>query len=263
MQEFISRPLILLGNDDGIDAPGVHRLIDFLVDSIDAEIVAVCPASPQSGKSSAITCDSPLYIDDCGSYRGVKLWSVSGTPVDCVKLAIHEILADRKIDLFVSGINHGSNSAASVIYSGTMGCAQEACLRGINAVGFSLLDHSLDADFSGCRDTVTSVVANIFSTLLPHTICVNINIPAGCVPQGLKVVRAAQGYWREEYKKYISPQGKPFYWLTGHFHNLEPDSEDTDEYWLSRGWATAVPIMVDRTDLGDRVLLDMVIGEFQ
>lgn len=243
----MSRPLILISNDDGISAPGVHSLIDFLVGSVDAEIAVVCPDSPRSGQSSAITCDSPLKVNRKENYKGARMWSVSGTPVDCVKLAFHEILRGRRIDLMLSGINHGSNSALSVIYSGTMGCALEACARGIPAVGFSLLDHSLGADFSGCRDTVVSVVRNVMSSGLPDRVCLNVNIPAKCNPKGIKTVRGARGYWTEEYKKYLDPHGKPFYWLTGSFHNLEPDNPDTDEYWLERGWATVVPVCIDMT----------------
>ncbi len=243
----MSKPLILVSNDDGINANGVHALVDFISDRYDAEIVVVCPDSPRSGHSAAITCDSPLKVTDCGNYRGARMWSVSGTPVDCVKLAIHELLNGRRPDLLLSGINHGSNSATSVTYSGTMGCAIEGCVRGIPSVGFSLLDHSADADFAHSRETIARVVDAVIASGLPERVCLNVNIPAQCTPAGIKIVRGARGYWSEEYKKYTDPHGRPFYWLTGAFHNIEPDSVDTDEYWLSRGWSTVVPVSVDMT----------------
>lgn len=246
-EEIMSKPLILISNDDGIMAAGVHCLIDFLATSVDAELAVVCPDSPCSGKSASITCDSALKISRLDNYRGARMWSVSGTPVDCVKLACHEILRGRKIDLMLAGINHGSNSAVSVTYSGTMGTVIESCIRGLPAVGFSLLDHSLTADFNGCRGIVTSVARTVLEAGLPKGVCLNVNIPAKCKPKGLKTVCGARGYWSEEYKKYLDPHGRPFYWLTGSFHNLEPDNPETDEYWLNRGWATAVPVRIDMT----------------
>ena len=242
------KPLIMLTNDDGIEAPGLKALVDFLKDL--GEIVVVAPESAQSGKSSAITVDAPLRLTQVADYDGIKMMKVNGTPVDCVKLGLHAALS-RKPNLVVSGINHGSNSGNSVIYSGTMGAAMEACIVGIPAIGFSLLHHSLDADFTHCKPIVREITGKILDNGLPNEICLNVNIPAGCIPKGIKVTEASRGHWTEEYAEYIDPNGKPFYWLTGQFIDDDPDCDLTDNYWLSRQWATIVPIRPDQTAAGD------------
>lgn len=243
MQE--TKPLILLSNDDGIEAPGIHRLIDFLQDM--AEIVVVAPASAQSGKSSAITVDTPLRLTEIERYNGAQMIKVNGTPVDCIKLGLHAVV-ERKPDLVVSGINHGSNSGNSVIYSGTMGATMEACMVGIPAIGFSLLHYSWDADFSNCREVVRDVVSKVLTTGLPDQICLNVNIPAGCTPLGIKVTEASRGHWTEEYAEYKDPSGRPFYLLTGRYIDDDPDNDRTDNYWLVRNYATIVPVRPDQTD---------------
>lgn len=239
-----TRKLILITNDDGVHAPGLAELVKIAVNH--GDVVVAAPAIPQSAKSSALTVDAPLQIEERPSIAGAKVYSVSGTPVDCVKLALHAVL-DRRPDLVLSGINHGSNAAVNNIYSGTMGAAMEGCIVGVPSVGFSLLSHSHDADFSGVLSIVDAVTARVLANGLPDGICLNINFPADCVPKGLKCVRAAGGYWTEEYADYARPSGRPFYWLTGKYHNTEPDDAGTDEYWLARGWATAVPIRPDQT----------------
>lgn len=239
-----TRKLILITNDDGVLAPGLAELVKIAVNH--GDVVVAAPAMPQSAKSSALTVDAPLQIEERPSIAGAKVYSVNGTPVDCVKLALHALL-DRHPDLLLSGINHGSNAAVNNIYSGTMGAAMEGCIVGVPSVGFSLLSHSHDADFSETLGIVNSVIGRVLSQGLPQGICLNINFPANCTPEGLKCVRAAGGYWTEEYADYARPSGRPFYWLTGKYHNSEPDNPDTDEYWLARGWATVVPIRPDQT----------------
>lgn len=242
-----SRPLILITNDDGYEARGIAHLAE--IASEFGEVVVVAPATPQSGKSSALSVNSPLNLETYPDYPcGAKLLSVSGTPVDCVKLAMHAVL-DRRPDLVLSGINHGSNAAVNNIYSGTMGAAMEGCILGIPSIGFSILTHSPAADFSGATEIVRRVISQVIANSLPEGICLNVNIPARCTPEGVKVVRAARGYWTEEFADYTSPHGKPFYWLTGKFHNIKPDASDTDEYWLARNYATIVPIRPDQTAL--------------
>lgn len=243
-----NRPLILISNDDGVEAPGLR----FLIESVRhlGRIIAVAPALPHSGMSSAITVNAPLRITPFEETDDVSVYSVSGTPVDCVKLGLHA-LVPRKPDLMLSGINHGSNAGNSVIYSGTMGAALEACMSGITAIGYSLLSHSLDADFSPTRPLIESITRSVMASGLPEGVCLNVNFPAGCAIEGAKTVRAARGYWTEEFEKFIDPHGKPFYWLTGRFHNLEPDNPETDEYWLHRRYASIVPVRADQsaTDL--------------
>jgi len=239
-------PLILITNDDGWRAKGIAHLAS-LVSGM-GETVIVAPSEAQSGKSSALTAEAPLRVRAHEPVSGARVYSVDGTPVDCVKMAMHAIL-DRKPDLVLSGINHGSNASVNNIYSGTMGAAMEGCVLGIPSIGFSLLDHNPDAEFSGTDALIKEIVGRVLAGGLPEGVCLNVNFPAGRQPEGLKTVRAAAGHWTEEYHDYATPSGSPFYWLTGKFHNLEPDNPETDEYWLARGWATAVPIRPDQTAL--------------
>ncbi len=238
------RPLIFICNDDGIKARGLFHLIDCVKEM--GDVIAVAPDMQQSAKSSAISVDKPLRITRHKDYNGAKIYSVSGTPVDCVKLGLNSI-TERMPDLMLSGINHGSNAGNSIIYSGTMGAAMEACMVGIPAIGYSLLDHSLKADFSHTTEFIIKITRHVIEHGLPKDICLNVNIPANCQPEGIKVVRAARGHWGEEYTEYTDPIGKPFYWLTGRFINEEPQATDTDLYWLDRNYVTIVPARPDQT----------------
>lgn len=241
-----SRPLILITNDDSVDAPGIHHLAECVRSLGDVYIVA--PAHPHSGQSAALTVGAPLRIVEKPSATdGVRLFTVNGTPVDCIKLALHTIVP-RQPDIIFSGINHGSNSAVNVTYSGTMGAVLEGCMQGIPSVGFSLLHHSMKADFSLSTAFVAAIAATVLEKGLPKGVCLNVNIPARVIPQGIKVCRAARGRWTDEYKRYLDPLGVPFYWLTGHFVNEEPEADDTDEYWLNRRFISVVPVTADQTD---------------
>lgn len=241
------RHLILITNDDSINAPGLKRLVDCCPE--DADIIVVAPKAQHSGQSSALTVGSPLRIESHPDYRGARMFTVSGTPVDCVKLALHAIVP-RCPSLVLAGINHGSNSGCNVIYSGTMGAVLEGCNVGITSCGFSLLQHSMNADFSLSAPLVRDIIAGLLEEPLPERVCLNVNIPSRVVPRGVRVCRAARGHWTEEYRKYIDPSGSPFYWLTGRFINMEPDAEDTDEYWLNNDYISVVPVSVDQTDHG-------------
>ena len=238
------RPLILVSNDDSYTAPGVHALIDRLVNF--GDVVAVCPLYPQSGQSMAITVSSPLRINRLPDYNGAKMYNVSGSPVDCVKLAMHHIL-DRRPDLVVTGINHGSNSGNSIIYSGTMGAVLEGCMLGIPSIRYSFHSHDQKRDISACRHVVETITSRVIEHGLPHGTCLNVNVPKCEAVCGIKVVRAARGYWTEEYAEYIDPHGQPFYWLTGKFHNEEPGNPETDLYWTDRGYASVVPCHPDQS----------------
>ena len=239
------KPLILVSNDDGIEAPGLKVLID-CVKSL-GDVIAVAPASPQSGQSSAMTVNSPLRIKEHDEYNGALMYSVDGTPVDCVKLALHA-LVPRTPDLVVTGVNHGTNAGNNILYSGTMGAAMEGAMVGIPSVGFSLLSHSLSADFSHTTKYITLISEKILEKGLPSRTCLNVNFPKEEV-KGLKVVRAALSHWSEEYVKFTDPHGKPFYWLTGYIINEEPDNDETDLYWLDRGYGTIGPAKVDQNDM--------------
>lgn len=246
------KPLILISNDDGVHARGLHHLIN--IANRFGDVIAVAPDRPRSGQSAALTVNSPLEIVGHDPIGTAKVYSVTGTPVDCIKLALHAI-TPRRPDLVLSGINHGSNAAVNNIYSGTMGAAMEACLAGIPAIGYSILNHSPQADFEPLTEFIEAITERVLEKGLPQDICLNVNFPKDCRPQGVKVLRAAAGHWTEEYADYTDPHGRPFYWLTGRFHNEEPDAADTDEYWLARGFGSIVPIRPGQTaiDMIERV----------
>lgn len=243
LEEITSRPLILITNDDGYAAPGIHRLAEAVRHLGDVYVVS--PTDPRSGQSAALTIGTPLRISEKESdIDGVRFFTVNGTPVDCVKLALHAIVPRRPAVLF-SGINHGSNSGTAVTYSGTMGAVLEGCMVGIPSVGFSLLHHSMNADFSMAIPYVKSIAADVVENGLPAGVCLNVNIPSKVQPEGVRICRAAKGHWSEEYVRYLDPQGNPFYWLTGRFVDEEPDAVDTDEYWLKRSYISVVPVSPD------------------
>lgn len=243
----MSRKLILISNDDGVMAPGLHRLVETVAPL--ADVIAVAPALPHSGQSSAMTVNAPLRIDSHPDMAGAKVYSVTGTPVDCIKVAMHHIVP-RCPDMVLAGINHGSNAGVNIIYSGTMGAVLEGAIQGIPSIGFSLLHHSMSADFSQCLPIIRSMVRTTLEEPLPQDVCLNVNFPAKVAIEGVKVVRAARSHWTEEYQEYIDPHGKPFLWLTGGLVNDEPEASDTELYWLHRNYATVVPATPDQTVAG-------------
>lgn len=249
------RPLILVTNDDGFEAPGLRALVGAVAHM--ADVIAAAPEAPQSGKSSAITVEAPLFIKERGSIGPAQLYSINGTPVDCVKLAL-DVIVPRKPALVLSGINHGSNTGNAVIYSGTMGAAQEACMAGIPSVGFSLTHHSIAADFSLSLPLVTKIAAAVLANGLPDGVCLNVNIPAKVTPVGARAARAARGYWTDEYERYRTPSGQSFYWLKGEFINIDADRTDTDEYWLSRDYISVVPVAPENPSLDLATLLPAI-----
>jgi len=241
------RPLILVINDDGINAPGIRALIQVM--NTLGDVCVVAPDSPQSGMGHAITINDALY---CNSIKVVKEepqreYSCSGTPVDCVKIAVNEILK-RKPDLCVSGINHGSNSSINVIYSGTMSAAVEAGTHEIPAIGFSLLDFSHDADFEPAKKFVKLITEQVLKNGLQKGVVLNVNIPK--LPEseikGIKVCRQADAHWEEKFDKRTNPLGREYYWLTGEFVNKDK-GEDTDEWALHNGFVSIVPVQFDLT----------------
>ncbi len=240
------KPLILVTNDDGINAPGLRALISIL--NTIGEVVVVAPDSPQSGMGHAITLDSTLYVEHIKIDDGPQTeYSCSGTPADCVKLAIREKL-NRTPDLCVSGINHGSNASINVIYSGTMSAAIEAGIEGIPAIGFSLLDYGWNANFEACETFVKTITENVLKEGLPNGVVLNVNIPNTSKEniKGIKICRQAKANWVEKFDKRKNPQGKDYYWLSGKFVNLD-GGEDTDEWALENGYVSVVPVQFDLT----------------
>ena len=242
----MKRPLILVTNDDGINAPGIRTLIS-VVKNI-GDVVVVAPDSPQSGMGHAITINSTLHSSRITPKNSEIIeYSCSGTPADCVKLAINELMP-RKPDLCVSGINHGSNSSINVIYSGTMSAAIEAGIEGVPAIGFSLLDYSWNADFSQSKDFIRKITLNALNNGIPKGVVLNVNIPAVKKSdiKGVKICRQAKAYWVEEFDKRKNPLGQEYYWLTGKFVNKD-QGEDTDEWALKNNYISIVPVEFDLT----------------
>jgi len=238
-------PLILVTNDDGIKAGGLEALVKMLKQI--GNVVVVAPNESYSGMSHAITVKTPLYAKLVRQKKGLMLYKVNGTPVDCIKLAIN-VLLDRKPDLVVSGINHGTNSSISLHYSGTVGAAREGALNQVPAIGFSLLNYSHSADFSEAIKVAEHVVKSVLEDKLPMGTFLNVNIPDVMPVKGAKVVRQSKGKWIEEFVEREDPRGRKYYWLTGHFENLEPEAKDTDEHILEKGFASIVPCHLDATN---------------
>lgn len=233
-------------NDDGITAPGIRALIDVMKQL--GEVVVVAPDSPQSATGHAITINNTLHINKIDIDPDVEIeYSCSGTPVDCVKFAVSEILK-RKPDLCVSGVNHGSNSSINVIYSGTMSAAVEAGIEGIPAIGFSLLDYNWDADFEAIKSSIKKITQEVLDNGLPEGVILNVNFPKLKENEikGIKICRQAKAMWQERFDKRQTPMGKDYYWLTGKFVNLDK-GEDTDEWALEHGYISVVPVQFDLT----------------
>lgn len=241
-----AKPLILVTNDDGITAPGIRALIAVMSEI--GDVVVVAPDKPQSAMGHAITINNTLYVHKTSTAgAAVTEYHCSGTPVDCVKLGVNEILA-IKPDLCVSGVNHGSNSSINVIYSGTMSAAVEAGIEGIPAIGFSLLDYDWNADFEPAKHYAKKIALEVLANGLPKGVVLNVNIPklAASEIKGIKIARQANALWVEKFDKRQTPQGKDYYWLTGEFVNHDKGT-DTDEWALANGYVSVVPVQFDMT----------------
>ena len=240
------RPLILVTNDDGITAPGLRTLIKVM--NTIGEVIVVAPDSPQSAMGHAITINDTLYCKKEQIDNGPQTeYSTSGTPADCVKIAVHELL-DRRPDLCVSGVNHGSNSSINVVYSGTMSAAIEAGMEGIPSIGFSLLDYNWKADFSQIQSFIKTITNQVLTQGLQKGIILNVNFPKLLKNdiKGIRVCRQANANWVEKFDKRQTPIGRDYYWLTGEFKNLDK-GEDTDEWALENGYISVVPVQYDLT----------------
>ena len=240
------KPVILITNDDGIAAPGLLNLVDAVKDL--GKVVVVAPDKPQSGMGHAITIGQPLRLHKITSMGDIEAWSCTGTPVDCVKLAVDKVL-HRKPDLCLSGINHGANHSINVIYSGTMSAAVEAAIESIPSVGFSLMDFSIDADFSGAVKYARIIVQKLLKQKMDKHMVLNVNIPA--VPEnlikGIKICRQAYAKYEEDFIERQDPHGRLYYWLTGEFVNFDK-GKDTDVWALDHNYVSVVPVQFDLTN---------------
>ncbi|MEM6771411.1 MAG: 5'/3'-nucleotidase SurE [Bacteroidota bacterium] len=244
----MSKPLILVTNDDGISAGGIRELVDIALEF--GDVLVVAPDSPQSAQGHAITIETPVFVRPSNAFGpDIEAYETSGTPVDCVKLAKSVLLEGRTPDLCLSGINHGSNAAINIIYSGTLSAAMEASLEGIPSIGFSFLDYRSDADFSVCRPYVRKLVEHVLTVGMPAGSLYNVNIPKLPAEEirGIKVCRQAEARWVEEYREGRDPRDRPYYWLTGRFVN-EDEREHTDAAALQAGYVSLVPSQHDLTN---------------
>lgn len=239
------RPLIFVTNDDSVYSKGIKSLVESV--SKFGDVILIAPDSPQSGMGHAITIHDPIRLSRIENFNGTEAYSCTGTPVDCVKLGIYEIMKGKP-DLLVSGINHGANTATNVLYSGTMSAAVEGAMEGIPSIGFSLDSFDANADFSVSQSVVESVVEEVLKNGMPKNVCLNVNIPYIEQPnfKGIKVCRQAHAYWEDSFDKRQDQFGKDYYWLTGDFKDIK-QSEDTDLFWIEKGFATVVPTQFDMT----------------
>ena len=240
------KPVILITNDDGISAPGIKNLVESVKDL--GKIIVVAPDKPQSGMGHAITIGQPLRLQKVAVFEGIESYACTGTPVDCVKLAVDKIL-HRKPDLCLSGINHGANHSINVIYSGTMSAAVEAAIESIPSAGFSLLDYDIEADFTGARKYTRQVVELMLATKLDKHTILNVNIPSlpAELLKGLMICRQAYAKYEEDFIERTDPHGRMYYWLTGEFVNFDK-GKDTDVWALKNNYISVVPVQFDLTN---------------
>tara|TARA_B110000037_G_scaffold21537_1_gene23812 strand:- start:9071 stop:9844 length:774 start_codon:yes stop_codon:yes gene_type:complete len=239
------KPLILITNDDSITAKGIAQLVKSMQPL--GDILIVAPDKPQSGMGHAITIHDPLRLKKSNQFPGIEAYTCSGTPVDCVKLAIYEIIKKRPT-LLVSGINHGSNAATNVLYSGTMSAAVEGAIEGIPSIGFSLLDHSSDADFEAAGHYASLIAKSALENGLQSGVCLNVNIPKGTIDElkGIKICRQGCAFWEDSFDKRQDSFGDDYYWLTGAFRATDK-GEDTDMWALENNFVSIVPTQFDMT----------------
>ncbi|NOS91561.1 MAG: 5'/3'-nucleotidase SurE [Cyclobacteriaceae bacterium] len=243
----MARPLILVSNDDGITSRGILNLVTVMKEL--GDVLVVAPDGPQSGMGHAITVGDTLRLNESFIFEGVRAYECSGTPADCIKMARHFVLKnDRQPDVVVSGINHGSNTSISVLYSGTMSAAIEGAIEGVPAIGFSLCDYSHKADFSHTGDVIKKIVQQVLDKGLPKGVALNVNIPAKRNEplKGIRVCRQANAKWVEEFDQRFDPYGRSYFWMTGNFVNFDK-AEDNDEWAIANNYVSVVPCQFDLT----------------
>lgn len=238
------RPYLLISNDDGVTAPGIQFLVEALRSY--ADILVMAPDSARSGFSCSITSAQPITYKVLREEEGLTVCSCSGTPTDCVKMALN-LFPDRRPDLIIGGINHGDNSSVNAHYSGTMGVAIEGALQGFPSIAFSLCDHRWDADFEPLRPYLVDFMYKSLALALPPFTCLNVNFPAVSKFKGVKVCRMAYSRWTKEVEERKHPWGGKYYWLVGENIELEPEATDTDRWALAHGYVAVTPTQLDVT----------------
>ena len=240
----IKRPLLLISNDDGYQAKGIRELVEMVSDL--GDIIVCAPESARSGFSCAFSAMTPLKLQLRGKRKGVEIWSCNGTPVDCVKMALAEIVP-RTPDMVIGGINHGDNASVNVHYSGTMGVTLEGCMKYIPSVAYSLCDHRDDANFEPLRPLVRTITMRVLEEGLPIGVCLNVNFPLVPEYKGVRVCRMAKGTWGQEVVRCAHPRGYDYWWMVGKYTNDEPTATDTDNWALANGYVAITPTQTDVT----------------
>lgn len=239
------RPLILISNDDGYHSPGIHALVDMVSDL--ADVLVCAPEAARSGFSCAFSAVDYLRLKRRNDIGTAQVWSCSGTPVDCVKLALDQLCPNRRPDLILGGINHGDNSSVNNHYSGTMGIAMEGCMKYIPSVAFSSCYYNEDANLEPVRPYVVQLVKKVLTEGLPKGVCLNVNFPAEESFRGFKVCRMTYGRWVDEIVTARHPRGYDYYWVVGRYQNDEPENTDTDQWALNHGYVAGTPTTMDVT----------------
>ena len=243
----LTKPFILISNDDGYMAKGINDLVGMLLPM--ANILVCAPDGARSGFSCAFSATTPLQLKLHSESQGLQIWSCNGTPVDCVKMALSE-LCERKPDLVIGGINHGDNASVNTHYSGTMGVVMEGCMKGIPSIGYSLCDHDPEADFDPLKPYIQRITKEVLKQGLPFGTCLNVNFPKGTEYQGVRVCRMANGTWGNELVKCHHPRQYDYYWMVGKYTNDEPEAEDTDNWALTHHYVAITPTTMDVTAYG-------------
>jgi 5'-nucleotidase len=242
----INEKLILVTNDDSVNAKGIQSLVK--IASKSGRVVVVAPDKPQSGMGHAITINDPIRMNRVEMFGEVEAYSTTGTPVDCVKLAIYEILG-QKPDLVLSGINHGENSSTNVLYSGTMSAAIEGAMEGLPSIGFSLANYAHDADFMQYEEYISRIIEHVLEKGMPKHTCFNVNIPnvQNDSIQGIKFCTQAHAFWADRFDRRMDQFGRPYFWLTGEFGEVNP-KVDSDLHALANAFISIVPTQFDLTN---------------
>ena len=240
----MKRPLILISNDDGYSVKGIHFLVD--IARRYGDVVVVAPDGARSGSSMSVTFSSVVKANLIKEEEGLKVYSCTGTPGDCVKLGIAKF-CDRTPDLVLAGINHGDNSAVNVHYSGTMGVVKEGCLKGISSIGFSHFSHSMETDFNPMKPYIEKIISHVLENKLPIGVCLNVNAPDIPKYAGLKVCTMGEGVWQNEWEERISPRGFTYYWLVGDFKSVDKQDDNTDRNAMKRGYIAVTPVKINVT----------------
>lgn len=249
MKRSKERPFVLISNDDGYEARGINFLIEALAPV--ARLLVVAPEGARSGSGCGITCADPIRLRRVKHERWLDVYACSGTPVDCVKMAVDKLLDGRVPDLVIGGINHGDNASVNAHYSGTMGVATEGALQGFPAMALSLCDHSAGADFEPLRPYLVDLMFKAISIGMPPLTCLNVNFPKAERFKGTRVCRMGVSRWSKEFCQRRDPRdGTPYFWLTGECADLEPEAEDTDRWALAHGYVAITPVTLDNTAYG-------------